>query len=53
MATRTSRINARRGFCREFGIVIAQGFVGQHAPSPQLAKRLIAHHGKPGRPHLA
>ena len=25
MATRTSRINALRGFCREFGIVIAQG----------------------------
>ena len=25
MATRTSRINAMRGFCREFGIVIAQG----------------------------
>lgn len=25
MGTRTSRINALRGFCREFGIVIAQG----------------------------
>jgi transposase len=25
MATRTSRINALRGFCREFGITIAQG----------------------------
>src|SRR6266508_5958530 len=25
MATRTSRIDALRGFCREFGIVIAQG----------------------------
>jgi transposase len=25
MATRTSRINALRGFCREFGIAIAQG----------------------------
>jgi transposase len=25
MATRASRINALRGFCREFGIVIAQG----------------------------
>jgi transposase len=25
MTTRTSRINALRGFCREFGIVIAQG----------------------------
>src|SRR6266403_4536436 len=25
MATRTSRINALRGFCREFGMVIAQG----------------------------
>src|SRR5215467_3064832 len=25
MATRTARINALRGFCREFGIVIAQG----------------------------
>ena len=25
MATRTSRINALRGFCREFGIGIAQG----------------------------
>jgi transposase len=25
MATRTSRINALRGFCREFGILIAQG----------------------------
>ena len=25
MATRTSRINALRGFCREFGIIIAQG----------------------------
>lgn len=25
MATRTSRINALRGFCREFGIYIAQG----------------------------
>jgi transposase len=25
MATRTSRINALRGFCREFGIVIAEG----------------------------
>jgi len=25
MSTRTSRINALRGFCREFGIVIAQG----------------------------
>ena len=25
MATRTSRINALRGFCREFGIVSAQG----------------------------
>jgi transposase len=25
METRTSRINALRGFCREFGIVIAQG----------------------------
>jgi transposase len=25
MATRTNRINALRGFCREFGIVIAQG----------------------------
>jgi transposase len=25
MATRTSRINALRGFCREFGIVIVQG----------------------------
>jgi transposase len=25
MGTRTSRINALRGFCREFGVVIAQG----------------------------
>ena len=25
MATRTTRINALRGFCREFGLVIAQG----------------------------
>ncbi len=25
MTTRTSRINALRGFCREFGIIIAQG----------------------------
>ena len=25
MGTRTSRINALRGFCREFGIAIAQG----------------------------
>ena len=25
MATRTARINALRGFCREFGIAIAQG----------------------------
>ena len=25
MATRTARINALRGFCREFGLVIAQG----------------------------
>ena len=25
MATRTARINALRGFCREFGIVVAQG----------------------------
>lgn len=25
MGTRTSRINALRGFCREFGLVIPQG----------------------------
>ena len=25
MGTRTSRINALRGFCREFGVAIAQG----------------------------
>lgn len=38
MGTRTSRINAPRGFCREFGIVIAQGSrlgVEQLAASPQ------------------
>jgi hypothetical protein len=49
MGTRTSRINALRGFCREFGIVIAQGSrlgveqIGRaradpHAPVPTLIR---------------
>jgi transposase len=49
MATRTSRINALRGFCREFGIVIAQGsrlgveqigrvLADPHAPVPTLIR---------------
>ncbi len=49
MGTRTSRINALRGFCREFGIVISQGSrlgveqVGRvladaHAPVPTLIR---------------
>jgi transposase len=43
MATRTSRINALRGFCREFGIVIAQGSrvgveqIGRVLADPQAA----------------
>lgn len=49
MGTRTSRINALRGFCREFGIVIAQGsrlgveqigrvLADPHAPVPTLIR---------------
>jgi transposase len=49
MGTRTSRINALRGFCREFGVVIAQGsrlgveqisrvLADPHAPVPALIR---------------
>ncbi len=49
MGTRTSRINALRGFCREFGIVIAQGsrlgveqigrvLADPHSPVPTLIR---------------
>ena len=43
IATRTSRINALRGFCREFGILIAQGSrlgveqIGRVPADPQAA----------------
>jgi len=43
MATRTSRINALRGFCREFGIAIAEGSrvgveqIGRVLADPQTA----------------
>ena len=53
MATRTSRINALRGFCREFGIVIAQGsrlgveqiarvLADPHAAVPLLIRRSMS-----------
>lgn len=39
MATRTSRINALRGFCREFGLVVPQGArTGVEAMSRALAE---------------
>jgi transposase len=52
MGTRTSRINALRGFCREFGIVIAQGsrlgveqisrvLADPHAAVPALIRRTM------------
>ena len=37
MGTRTSRINALRGFCREFGIVIAQGVALASSRSPRAS----------------
>ena len=37
MGTRTSRINALRGFCREFGIVVSQGSRVGGADEPVLA----------------
>lgn len=50
MGTRTSRINARRGFCREFGIAIPQGArtgieaLGRVLADPQSAvPELIRH----------
>lgn len=53
MSTRTSRINALRGFCREFGVVIAQGsrlgteqisrvLADPHAPVPTLIRGTMA-----------
>ena len=53
MGTRTSRINVLRGFCREFGIVIAQGsrlgveqisraLVDPHAAVPVLIRGTMA-----------
>jgi transposase len=52
MGTRTSRINALRGFCREFGIVIAQGsrlgveqiarvLADPQSPLPALIRRTL------------
>ncbi len=49
MGTRTARINALRGFCREFGVVIAQGsrlgveqigrvLADPHAPVPAMLR---------------
>jgi transposase len=53
MGTRTSRINALRGFCREFGIVIAQGarlgleqigrvLADPGSPVPQMIRATLA-----------
>ena len=52
MGTRTSRINARRGFCREFGMVIApgsrlgveqisRGLADPHSAVPVLIRRTM------------
>ena len=52
MGTRTARINTLRGFCREFGIVIAQGsrlgaeqigrvLADPHAPVPTMLRRTM------------
>jgi len=52
MGTRTSRINALRGFCREFGVVIAQGarlgveqiarvLADPHSPVPALIRETM------------
>lgn len=42
MATRTSRINALRGFCREFGLVVPQGAgVGVSAMTRLLAEESV------------
>ena len=41
--TRTSRINALRGFCREFGIVIAQGARARRRADRPRARRSALH----------
>ena len=54
MATRTSRINALRGFCREFGIAIAQGSrLGRRADRPRARRSAFGGAGVDPRHHDA